>query len=707
MRGISKERLIIIGLFYVMAFFIILIQVFNLQVIQGEKYEEQSQRRLLRESTILAPRGSILDRNNIPIAENRMGYSVTMVRNIKENQKLNEMLMRLIRVFEKNNDVYQTSLNKYITFNPIDYGPMIKNNAVAIENWKKEVINNKKDLELLKTPKDIYNYLKFQKYKINQINNEEDVYKLMSIRYEMQITGVTSINPIYFARDVKKETVAEIEERHFDFQGVSTEIAPVRRYVEAYNEAHLLGYVSKLDAEEYKIKKDFGYGINDLIGKTGIEYLAEKYLRGIDGRRQVEVDTSGRLTDEIEGKPAISGNDVVLTIDRKLQKTAMESLEKNLQIIRSQADGKRNFGDASAGAVLAMDVNTGEVLVAASYPSYDPTIFLPSPQDKKAQAKKIEVLTDKTSPMLNRTISGTYAPGSTFKPLTAIAALEEKVILPNTKVLDTGKTEIGGWPFFCLEFRMGLGAHGNISLKEALATSCNIYFHEIGYRTTIDKISKWAKIFGLGELTGIDLPGESKGIRAEKETKRKYLKEPWYPADTAQAAIGQMNNAFTPLQLVRYTAAIGNGGKLLTPHIIKKVVKHDGTIVQEAKPEFNKIELQQETIAAIKEGMVAVTNANDGTAVQVFKDFPFQVAGKTGTPETGLESRGISSNGLFISYAPAESPRIAIVVVLERGVWGANAAPIARDIMKEYFGVNQRKFNELVAGSKIHAEVLP
>lgn len=704
MMGIARQRIILLGIAYIVVFLVILLQLISLQIVRGKEFDELSQRRLLRESNIEAPRGNILDRNNNSLAENRMGYSVSLVRSIKKSDEFNGMIYNLLKIFIKNKDIYNSTLDKYLTTNPIDYGPYIKGNTKAIEKWKSEILQRKKDIGMLKTPQDIFRYLRGVKYNIGTEYTDEDAYRIMQIRYEMQIGGATTINPIFIARDVRVETVAEIEERHFQFPGVSTEIVPIRRYVEAYDEAHVLGYIGKLNAEEFEKNKDYGYGMNEIIGKSGIELYCEKDLRGIDGKRRIEVDTIGSLTDEIGGVSAIPGKNVILTIDKKMQKVAMNSLENNINLIKQSADGKKNFGDAYAGVAVAIDVNSGEILTMASYPTYDPGLFIAPVENKDIQNKKLDVLRDKASPMLNRAISGTYAPGSTYKPITAIAALEEGVITPDANVLDTGHEMIGGWPFYCLEYRMGLGAHGNISLKRALATSCNIYFHKIGFDTGIDKISKWAGLFGFGASTGVDIYGEATGVVANRETKKRSLKEQWWPADTAQAAIGQMNNAFTPLQLANYVAAIGNGGKLYTPHLIKKVEDFDGKSIKEVSPKYTKIPIKPETINAIKDGMVAVTNAIDGTAVQVFLEFPFQVAGKTGTPETGLESRGISSNGLFICYAPADKPRIAIAVVLERGVWGANAAPVARDIMKEYFGMNRKLFDETKVTSEALAE---
>jgi penicillin-binding protein 2 len=231
---------------------------------------------------------------------------------------------------------------------------------------------------------------------------------------------------------------------------------------------------------------------------------------------------------------------------------------------------------------------------------------------------------------------------------------------------------------------MGLGAHGSLKLKRALETSCNIYFHELGCMIGIDNLEKWAKYFGLGEYTGIDIPGEYKGVRAGQESKTRIYNDIWRPADTAQTAIGQFNNAFTPVQMVRYIGALANGGKLYRPHVIKSIVKYDGSIVNETIPEYNVIPVSEYNMQAVREGMISVVHSEEGTASSVFGDFPMEVAGKTGTAETGQEVDE-SSNALFACYAPADAPEIAIVVVIEKGVWGSYTAPVAKAIIEEYF----------------------
>ncbi|MDF2523086.1 MAG: penicillin-binding protein 2 [Clostridiales bacterium] len=703
MRAFFKDRFNIMALTFIIIASIITAQLVGLQIIHGQENDINSQRRLLSDRRIPAPRGNIKDRNGVPIAVNRQGFLVQVVNTRMETEELNKMLLKLVKIFEKNGDNYFRSLNKYLTFNPIEFGEDINKSDTKVQKWISEMAVKPKDIEQMSTPKEVFDYLR-QKFSINPSYSDEEAYKIMTFRYEMLIRGFSALGPLQLAKDVSKETVAQIEEMHSDFPGVSTDIEPIRSYVDAKLAAHVIGYVGNIDADTYNKKKNDGYSMTDIYGKAGVELSAEADLKGKPGIKRVEMDAWGRTTEELGENAAVPGHDVILTIDTRLQKVAMESLERTINTIRTtNVDYKKNFGDANAGAVIAMDVKSGEVLAMASYPSYDPSVFLEGREQKDAQALISQWMNDPGKPMLNRTTQEIYAPGSTYKPITAIAALQEGVVAPWTTVFDPGKVNIGGRDFFCLEYRDYGWSHGALKLKDALANSCNIYFHKVGYDTGIDNIDKWAKAFGLGVKTGIDVGSEVAGIRSSKPFKEELVnaikkKDPrnlesanWFPADTAQSAIGQMYNAFTPIQIADYVSTLANGGKKFKPHLIKKVLKYDGSTVRETVPEYEQLDMRTENIQAVRDGMIAVTNATDGTAVGMFDDLVYngiriQVAGKTGTAETGYT--GKSSNGLFVAYAPADDPKIAVTVVIERGAWGSNAAPVAKDILKEYFNMN-------------------
>lgn len=710
MKKLLKDRYVILATFFALFGVIMFWQLFNLQVIHGEENYEKSQNRLLSNRSIPAPRGNIMDRYGVPLATSRQGYTVQIVKAYLKTPELNEMLLNLTKVLERNGDNYTRGLAKYLNIEngQIVYGTSltkIESDVEKIERIKKDVGIEYEDFNPT-NPQEVFEYFKGKRmFSISDKYSVEDAYRIATLRFELMIQGFTPQNTIVLASDVSRETVAEVEERHDDFPGVTTELMYLRKYNDAQLASHIVGYIRNIDADTYKAKKDQDYKLTDLIGKAGVELAAESYLKGKDGLKSIEVDTVGRTTKQLSEKSPIPGNDVMLTIDTKLQKVALESLEKNISYIRSQADYKKNFGDAVAGAAVAIDVNNGEVLAMASYPSYDPAVYLEGAENRGAQELIQQWITDgKNRPMANRAIQDIYAPGSTFKPLVGIAGIEEGAIGRYETINDTGTVNIGNKNFICLEYREGAPPHGPIALAKALETSCNIYFHVLGDKLGIDKIDKWSKIFGLGERTGLDIGSgvEAKGIRANKASKKDYAvgvnkfvidsrfkeSEEWFPADTAQAAIGQSFNTFTPLQLANYVATLANGGKKYKPHVIKKVVKYDGSVVTETKPEYEQVPVNPATIEAVKEGMLAVAEGAEGTAQGLFDDLTYEgkkvkVAGKTGTAETGIENA--SSNALFVCYAPADNPKIAVAVVVERGVWGANAAPVAKDILKAYF----------------------
>lgn len=686
MKNFFKDRYTLVGIMLVLVFSVIVYQLANVQLIQGQNYFIQSQNINLRSRTILAERGNILDRYGVPIAVNSSSYSLMIMYTDASSDELNEMLYKIIKILEKNGDLFNKTFSKYLKNNPISFG-----SAIAKSNNRIDVLKNItgyrfKNLNQESTPEEIYAYFRDTIFGIDEKYSDEEVYKIMTLRFEIRYN---SLNPV-IAEEVSKKTIAEIEERIDEFPGALFDSVPSRKYIDAQYAAHLVGYVRAINETELQQRADEGYTINDIIGKSGIELTAEGYLRGTNGYRSIEVDDSGKtkIINEVAVKP---GSDVVLTIDMRLQKVAMDSLEKQIPLIWERKNS-RNFKDAYAGAVVAIDVKTGDILALASYPSFDPSIFLAGPEDEEAQ-KAISALVDPentTTSEFNRAIAGAYAPGSTYKPLVGIAALEEGIANPYTKYFDKGYETYDGLMLKSIEYRTYKGGLGWVNMVQAIQKSSNPYFYQLGVRTGIDNITKWATRFGLGQKTGIDLLGESKGTISSKEFKATINPDRWGNADTAQSSIGQLYNSFTPIQLANYTATIANGGKRFKPHIIKRVVKYDGSIVTENKPEYELLPVKESNMRIIQEGMIAVANSEDpgGTASSAFKDLlPIKVAGKTGTAETGNEAKH-SSNALFICYAPADDPEIAVAVVVERGVLGAYTAPIAHDILAQYFESN-------------------
>lgn len=699
LRKFFSDRYVLISILFIAASFVIAYKLFQLQVVRGEYYYESSRYKIYLEESIPAPRGNIYDRNGVPIAVTRKGYKVNIVNARLDQEDLNEMLLDLAELFEANEDKYNGSLSRYLDFDTFSFGTearrspekfmtWIKDNEIDVEFISKDDAAEVPDYENERNVLAFFDALK-KKYEIDESYSAREAFLIMKMRYETR--EFSTYNSMLIANDVCENTVAQIEERSHYFKGVSVDFDYYREYIDASYAAHVVGYIRGIDAQSYERLKSEGYSINDTIGKTGVEYYAEKYLRGQNGIRKIEYDLRGRQSNVIEQTPAVAGHDLILTLDMNLQKIASEILEKRIGEIR-QLEGALHFHDAFAGSAVAIDVNSGETLALVNLPGYDPAIFLAPPEDKEAQQAIMDLADPgkkEITSEFNRAVSGRYAPGSTIKPAIGLAALETGALTPDTLINDIGYVIYDGMTFTCMDYRHGRGAHGPISITRALATSCNVFFYEAGVMTGIDNIDKWIEKLGLGVKTGIELPGEIAGIRSNRTYKSTVSPYPWGKADTASSSIGQLYHEYTPLQLANYTATIANGGRKYNPHIIRYISNSEGEIIWETPIEFKEIGASSENIQAIKEGMIAVANAEDGTAVNVFRDLPYEVGAKTGTAESFRE--GESNNGVFICYAPAEldkTPEIAVAVVIEKGIYGMYAAPVAREIITEYLSYN-------------------
>ncbi|MEN8906085.1 MAG: penicillin-binding transpeptidase domain-containing protein [Clostridiales bacterium] len=682
----NKFRFNIITIIVSLIFLVILFQLINLQIVNGAKLENESQHKFLKDRRITAPRGLILDRNGEILATNRMSFSVDIAKTSQSEDELNSMILKLVNIFEKNNDFYEinaeSNLKNYLEFNPLKFGVYL-NKKSTLKRWKNDIANNKNDIKKLDKASDVFKYLK-NKFNVDKNYNDSQAYKIITIRYALLINGYTIMDSLKIANDISLKSVHEIEEKSHQFPGVSTNIESKRKYLCSDSYAHILGYTAKINSAEYNNLESKGYYMNDFIGKMGIEKYAENSLRGKDGEKSVEVDLWNKEFNEINSTPEIPGDNVTLTIDSKLQNVAYNSLKKTITDIRTGImGGTSNYHDTYFGSVVAMDVNSGEILALASYPSFNPSIFLDDEKNKESQKAIAELYVPsntKTS-QYNRAITGLYPPGSTFKPLVSICGLEEGVITKNSIINDPGYMYVEGVKLSCLEWRSGLGAHGNQTLRDGLKTSCNMFFYNLGMMIGIEKIDSWSKYFGLGEKTGIEIPGEEKGLRSNPKTHElKGRDYAFGKVSTANTSIGQGDNLFSPIQLASYTSTIASRGKKYNPHIIKTISNNSGNKKNNTKIEYTQLKLNESSINAVEEGMVDVTIS--GTASGAFSDLPFSVAAKTGTAETGVV--GHSDNAVFIAYAPVGNPKIAIAIVVERGVYGSFTAPIAHDIFQEY-----------------------
>jgi len=465
------------------------------------------------------------------------------------------------------------------------------------------------------------------------------------VRQRLSRVERTRAEPIAVWRNASPQAVARLEEQAIYITGVTVLSNAIRDYPHGALAAHVLGYVGEISAEEVAMQGDGDYRSGDLIGKTGIEKVAERVLRGVDGGEQIEVDARGRKVRTLEAVPPQPGQNVRLALDLDLQQAAEEAL------------GKRT------GAVVAMDPNTGEVLALVSHPDFDPNLF--SGSLTPAQWSR---LTGPAHPQQDRAVGSSYPPGSVFKPITAAAALEAGEASLGSRYFCSGSLTLGNWQLRCWK-RDG---HGSIDFLEGFAQSCNVMFATLGRRVGPDKLAEMARRFGLGEKTGIDLPQEVPGLVPSPEWKKQRRHQAWYPGDTCQLAIGQGDCLMTPLQVAVEFAAIANGGYLVRPRLVIGVEGEQQAVGKQAK---RAIGLREDTLAALRRGSEAVVEPG-GTAHSIASD-QYRIAGKTGT----AENPSGSPHAWFAGYAPADDPSLVVVVIVERGGHGATtAAPIARHV---------------------------
>ena len=652
---------------------ILIIKLFELQIIKGASYRETSNTRLSRESTLEASRGEILDRSGNVLASNTSSFNIEMYKTKSDDDVLNKCVLNLIELFEKNQVSYPNNfpVNDECTAYTIE--------GETLQKWlaKYKLAENT-------SAEDAVKYF-INKYNIKSTDIKE-ARKLISIRYEMSTKGYSSTKSLQLAENVSREVIAEISERNADFPGVAITTQSARKYNNDSLASHILGYIGKISEKEYNEAQDI-YGNDDYVGRTGIESLFENYLRGTKGKEEIEMTVDGTVTGETITKEPKQGSTVVLTIDSKLQEVAENALKNNIEKIRN--GGFSNRYDAKGGCVAVIDVHSGEILAMASYPDYNPNSWVGG--ISVAEYNQIK----ENNALFNKAVSGSYAPGSIFKMVTALAGLETGSISTTEKINDTGiYTKYKDYQPRCWYYNSYHRGHGYLNVSGAIEKSCNYFFYETGNRMGIDTLDKYATYFGLGKKTGIELPSETAGTLASPESAKK-LNETWSAGQTLQASIGQSYNSFSPIQLVKYIGMVANGGNKINPTLIKRIMNADGT--ESSKSEINQyvkeklgleddnsenLTFSKENIKAVLEGMRSVTEEG-GTASSVFKNFNIEVGGKTGSAEAGS-----NVNAWFAGFAPFNDPEIAVVVVVENGGHGFYTAEVAREIIAEYFGMN-------------------
>ena len=672
-----------------------MIQLFNLQIVNGSEYRENSNKRLTRNAKIEAARGGILDRSGNVLVSTEMKFSLEMYKSKIDDDRLNSSILLMTNILLQNG-------NEYIDTFPISIDPFEFHfeSEEELNDWKKhyKIPGEASAEEAFYLFRDKYNI------KSEDVN---EIRQILAIRYAISTIGYSTTKSIKISEEISRESAVQLQENSQNLIGVNIVVEPTRVYHEGNLASHVLGYVSRIskrNQDEFKRNNDtYEYEVDDKVGQTGIEKTFEEYLRGEDGIKQIDMSVDGTVTGEYISKEAIGGDNIVLTLDANLQKVAEESLKRNIEIIREAEPEK----PAEGGAVVAMDVNTGEVLAMASFPDYDPSLFY----NGITQAQLDEYNNNPYHPLYSKAFQSTYAPGSTYKMVTAIAALESGVTNTTERINDNGPyygiTDGTAKPPACWFYNDYHVGHGPLNIVGAIQKSCNYFFFEVSQRMGIDTLDKYARYFGFGEKTGIEIVGEGKGTLATREEAEKR-NEVFSKAQTAYAAIGQGYNSFSPLQMAKYTAMIANGGNKLDVSIIKSVNESNGNQVprNEINDFINKklnltndesedVQISEATIEVVKKGMKSVTEGEGGTAYNTFKNFPISVGGKTGSAQAGEKT-----NGWFVGFAPYENPQIAVVVMIENGKHGFTTAEVLKDIMIEYFGMNIQSVVEPMTAAK-------
>ncbi len=472
--------------------------------------------------------------------------------------------------------------------------------------------------------------------------------------------------PITVASGITQDQLEFLEENRLNLPGVDVQMKPIREYADGGTAVHLVGYIGEISEQDLARDEFSHYNSGDYVGKNGLERVWEKVLHGLDGGRLMEVDARGRVLRTVtETVPAI-GKSLILTLDRSIQQRAEEAL------------------GAKAGAAVAMDVRTGEILAFASSPAFDPELF----SGRIPKTIWNGYLEDLRRPLINKVLTGQYPPGSTFKIITALAGLEEGLIDEHTTVPCTGSYTLGNRTFHCWQ-RHG---HGSVNLKMALKQSCDVYFYHLADRLGVDRIAAYARKYRLGFPTGIGLEHEKPGLIPTTEWKEKKYKQKWARGETVSVGIGQGYVLMTPLQLVSMTASVANGGTVYRPYVVKKVVDQEGKVLSEFKPEvLGTTGISQRSLQLVKSGLQAVVNEPGGTGGAA-RLAEVTVAGKTGTSQVVKLRSGkgnpyqFRDHALFVAFAPVENPEIAVAVVVEHGEHGGSAAaPVAKAIFRAYF----------------------
>ena len=653
----AKRRvMILLGVF---AAFLLLFGavLYDAQILHGSENRARSISSNATSEVVPASRGIITDRNGKVLVSNRLAYTLVFDRSgFTDDAALNDAILRLIRLCQETGTGWNDTL-------PIrQTGSFVRYTNDRSESFSKYLEDNK--LTVTAAGRQLIAELR-ELYHVDESLSEKDARLVVGVRYELH-----SRDSYTFAEDVSSEVLSLITDGRYE--GVSIHTASARVYNTTLA-AHILGTIGPIWQEEWSSDEktgyvgyaDKGYSMNDLVGKDGVEKAFEEYLRGTDGRRLITTDEDGKLTGELYTREPQPGGTVALTLDIDLQADVERALAETITGMIDEDSNERG------GAAAVVSVGSGEVLALASYPTYDLSTFN---EDYE------ELVADERLPMFNRATQGIYAPGSTFKMCTAVAALESGIITPSSIIQDRGIYTYYRDPQpMCWVYRQGGSTHGRINVTQAITESCNYFFYEVGRLTGIRTLDSYASQFGLGQSTGIEI-GDSSGVLASPEWADSHNQE-WTDGQTITAAIGQSYNLFTPLQLANYIATLVGGGEHYQAHLLKNVKEYDNSrllYVYGDEP-LNTVEMSDSTIEAVTKGMHELTVS--GGVAFAFRDCVVSAGAKTGSAQVGTDI----ANGVFVAYAPYEDPEIAVAIVIEKGGSGAALATTAVEIINSWF----------------------
>lgn len=657
----AKRRvMILLGIF---AAFLLLFGavLYDAQILHGSENRARSISSNATSEVVPASRGIITDRNGKVLVSNRLAYTLVFDRSgFTDDAALNDAILRLIRLCQETGTSWNDTLPigqtgsfvRYTNDRSESFSSYLEKNKLTATASGRQLIAEMREL-----------------YHIDESLSEKDARLVIGVRYELH-----SRDSYTFAEDVSSEVLSLITDGRYE--GVSIHTASARVYNTTLA-AHILGTIGPIWQEEWSSNEktgyvgyaDKGYSMNDLVGKDGVEKAFEEYLRGTDGRRLITTDEDGKLTGELYTREPQPGGTVALTLDIDLQADVERALAETITGMIDEDSNERG------GAAAVVSVGSGEVLALASYPTYDLSTF---------NEDYDELVADERLPMFNRATQGIYAPGSTFKMCTAVAALESGIITPSSIIQDRGIYTYYRDPQpMCWVYRQGGSTHGRINVTQAITESCNYFFYEVGRLTGIRTLDSYASQFGLGQSTGIEI-GDSSGVLASPEWADSHNQE-WTDGQTITAAIGQSYNLFTPLQLANYIATLVGGGEHYQAHLLKNVKEYDNSrllYVYDDEP-LNTVEMSDSTTEAVTKGMHELTVS--GGVAFAFRDCVVSAGAKTGSAQVGTDI----ANGVFVAYAPYEDPEIAVAIVIEKGGSGAALATTAVEIINSWFSHTQ------------------